>query len=244
MASEKLLVSVILPVYNGEAYLAEAVESVLRQAYRPLEIIIVDDGSIDGTAGVAASFSKNIRYVYQPNAGPSAARNRGLKMAGGDLIGFLDADDLWTEDALDTQLRYLADDPTVQVVVGYTHQIRKTNTSSSVSTYEVFSEAWPALSLGSTIIRKNAFKKIGCFDQTMKFCEDVDWLMRAKETDLPMVIHKNVIQFYRRHDHNLTSQKELGKKYFVTALKMSLDRRRRTGKGKPIELASWYKRDE
>ena len=244
MTTDTMLVSVIIPVYNGEAYLAEAVESVLCQTHRPLEIIIVDDGSTDGTASVASSFADNIHYVYQSNAGPSAARNRGLEMAKGELIGFLDADDLWSENALDIQLAYLAGDPNVEVVVGYTQQIRQTKLSNSASIYEEFSDAWPALLLGSAVIRKNAFEKIGYFDQSMRFCEDVDWLMRAKETGLPMVIHQKVILLYRRHDNNLTNQKELGQKFFVRALKMSLDRRRKAGKGIPTQLSWWFEQEE
>ena len=92
---DKPFVSVIIPAYNGEAYLAEAVESTQRQNYHPLEIIIVDDGSTDGTAQIATSFKGEVRYMYQPNSGgPAAGRNRGLKMARGEVIAFLDQDAL------------------------------------------------------------------------------------------------------------------------------------------------------
>ncbi len=85
MPSDSFFVSVIMPVYNGEAFLAEAALSVQRQHYEPLELIIVDDGSTDGTAEVAANLAGHVRYVYQPNRGAPAARNRGLKMARGNV---------------------------------------------------------------------------------------------------------------------------------------------------------------
>src|SRR5712692_8045370 len=124
MKSDPFFVSVIVPVYNGEAFLAEAVDSIQRQAYQPLETIIVDDGSTDGTAGIAARFKDNVRYVYQSNNGPPAARNKGLKMARGNVIGFLDADDLWSENKLELQLAYLAEDSSVEIVLGHTQYIR------------------------------------------------------------------------------------------------------------------------
>ena len=97
MNSEKPLVSVIMPVYNGAAFLTGAIDNIRRQNYEPLEIIIVDDGSTDSTGQIVASFGSDIRYVYQANQGPAAARNHGLRLATGDLIAFLDVDDLWAE---------------------------------------------------------------------------------------------------------------------------------------------------
>ena len=123
MKSSRPMVTVIIPVYNGEEYLAEDIESVLGQTYHPLEIIVVDDGSTDDTATVASRFKELVRYIYQPNSGPAAARNRGLKMARGEVIGFVDADDLWVENKLDLQLGLLADNPSVQIVIGFAHTV-------------------------------------------------------------------------------------------------------------------------
>ncbi len=101
------MVSAIIPVYNGEAFLADAVKSILKQNYQPLEIIIVDDGSTDSTAQVGARFGDAVRYHYQSNAGPPAARNKGLQMARGNVITFLDVDDLWRNDKLQLQISHL-----------------------------------------------------------------------------------------------------------------------------------------
>ena len=98
------LVSVVIPTYNRAAYLAEAIDSVLNQRYRRLELIVVDDGSTDDTPAVAARYAGAIRYVWQPNSERGAARNHGLRLAQGEFIAFLDSDDLWTPDKLDWDL--------------------------------------------------------------------------------------------------------------------------------------------
>ena len=104
MTAPNFFVSAIIPVYNGEAFLAEAAASIQRQRVDALEIIIVNDGSTDGTAEVIESLQGTIRSASQPNRGPAAARSRGVRMAQGNVIAFLDADDLWPEDKLEIQL--------------------------------------------------------------------------------------------------------------------------------------------
>src|SRR5215203_2881736 len=112
------VVSAIIPVYNSERYLAEAIESVLVQTYPSHEIIVVDDGSIDGSAQVAKRFGSAVRYVFQRQAGVGAARNHGVELAEGRFFAFLDADDLWTKDKLQLQLAAFAADPELEAVFG------------------------------------------------------------------------------------------------------------------------------
>jgi len=95
------LISCIVPVFNGERYLPEALQSILSQSYRPLEIIVADDGATDRTAEIAAAFKARVRYMKQDNAGSAAARNLGIHAASGDLLAFLDADDLWHAEKLE-----------------------------------------------------------------------------------------------------------------------------------------------
>ena len=111
------LASVIIPVYNGELYLAEALDSVFAQDYRPIEVIVVDDGSTDGTATVANEYSQ-VHYLHQPNQGPPVARNTGLSYCTGDLITLLDADDLWVPGKLSMQVAYLEAHPEAGCVIG------------------------------------------------------------------------------------------------------------------------------
>jgi glycosyltransferase involved in cell wall biosynthesis len=236
MKSDPFFVSVITPVYNGEAFLAEAVESIQQQNYHPLEIIIVDDGSTDDTARIAVSFKGNIRYVYQPNSGPPAARNRGLRMARGNVIGFLDADDLWSENKLDLQLAYLAEDSSVEIVLGRTQLMQLTRGVDGKPEFEVSSDPSIALNLGSALFRKSVFDKVGLFDETLYHCDDWDWFMRARELDITMMIHQEVTRLYRRHERNITNQIELGNQYTIKMLKKSLDRRRQKNNGVATSL--------
>src|SRR5215468_9302617 len=98
------LISCIVPVFNGERYVREALDSILAQTHRPLEIIVADDGSTDGSANVVAAFRDGVRYLRQSNQGPSSARNLGIRAALGDFIAFLDADDLWHPQKLQRQM--------------------------------------------------------------------------------------------------------------------------------------------
>src|SRR5262249_3984793 len=109
------LISCIVPVFNGECYLRETLESILAQTYQPLELIVVDDGSTDGTAAVAAGYGARIRYLWQAHAGALAARNRGLSAAQGEFIAFLDADDLWHHNKLARQIARLRERPAIDL---------------------------------------------------------------------------------------------------------------------------------
>src|SRR6187549_3720033 len=110
MTEERPLVSIIVPVYNGERYLRAALESIFAQTYRPLEVIVVDDGSVDDSGVIAQSFPE-VRYIRQENQGVAAARNHGIETARGEFYAFLDQDDLWTPEKLTVQISYLLNDP-------------------------------------------------------------------------------------------------------------------------------------
>src|SRR5262249_17267514 len=115
LGMEQSLVSCIVPVFNGERYLGETLDSILAQTYRPREIIVVDDGSTDGTAAVVAAYGKRVTSVWQANAGEMAARNRGLTRARGEFIAFLDADDLWHPEKLARQIARFQERPEIDL---------------------------------------------------------------------------------------------------------------------------------
>ncbi len=245
MLENKPLVSVIIPVYNGEAFLGEAIASIKQQSHHPLEIIIVDDGSTDGTAKIATNFNADVNYLYQQNSGPPAARNNGLRIAKGNVIGFLDADDLWADNKLELQLSILAENPSVEIVLGHTQYIRvREGVKESQPKFEKYPDKWPALSFGGAIIRKSAFDKVGLLDEGLPYNDDVDWFLRAKELGISMIIHQDVTQYYRRHEQNITNQSNLNHSYFVSAFKKSLDRRRKSGEGVVIPIPKWLKSDD
>jgi len=229
MAAVRFSVSAIIPVYNGERFLAEAVASVLRQRHRPLEVIVVDDGSTDGTAAVIAGLGDAVRVVYQPNQGPAAARNAGLELARGDVIAFLDADDWWSEDKLQIQLAHLADDPQVEIVLGRLQLLRQVEPADGGPRYEPLGEPRVALSLGVALVRQPLFERVGRFDPAFRYADDWDWFMRARELDVAMRLHPEVTLFCRRHEHNLTNRRDLDNHYTLRMLKQSLNRRRQCG---------------
>lgn len=118
--STETTVSVIIPTYNYGRFVTQAVDSVLAQTYRPLEVIVVDDGSTDDTRQRLAPYGDRIRYVYQQNAGPEAARNTGLELAQGEFVAFLDPDDYWLPGKLEIQVRWLQKEPTAVMVCSRT----------------------------------------------------------------------------------------------------------------------------
>src|SRR5437763_1684360 len=120
--SANSIISAIIPVCNCERYLAEAIESVVGQHYRPIEIILVDDGSTDRSAEVAKQFSTSIRYHYQAHGGAGAARNAGVDLAIGEFLAFLDADDLWVKNKLTLQMAAFDADDSLDIVFGHVQQ--------------------------------------------------------------------------------------------------------------------------
>lgn len=220
------LLSVIIPVWNGEPFLAGAVASVVNQGWPALEILIVDDGSTDRTRDVAAALQAPIRCLAQSNAGPAAARNRGLAEARGDLIAFLDVDDLWSPDKTAIQAALLARDPAAGIAQGYTQVVRCSTAPDGTWHDEPCLAPYLAHSLGAALVRAAVFRRVGLLDEGQRYCDDVDWFLRAAECGIRKVVHRDVVQLYRRHGQNLTRRRDLDRHYLLRALKRSLDRRR------------------
>ena len=187
---ENPLVSVIIPNYNHARFLGGAIRSVLEQTYRPVEIIVVDDGSTDNSADVAAAFGDQIRYIYQTNAGLSAARNTGLRAAKGELIGVLDADDMYEPNFLETLVAALQADPEADgVYCGYRFVDEANNPLPQIENRPVPpGELYTALLDGnffvpeSVFLRRRVYNDVGFFDESLRACEDWDvWLRAAKK---------------------------------------------------------------
>lgn len=244
MKSDPFFVSVIIPVYNGEAFLAEAVASIRHQDYEPLEIIIVDDGSTDGTAELVAGLGEDIRYVYQCNGGPAAARNKGLAMARGDIIAFLDADDLWPSDKLQIQITRLVKDPKVEIVLGRIKYISLPGARKTRMQFEGPDNTVAYVQLGSGVYRRSVFDIVGVFDETLRYSEDHDWFLRAREQGVSLTIIKEVTLYYRLHGHNMTRANDPSNFNITEILKKSLDRRRQQNDGLVQPLPKFYEFDE
>jgi len=177
-------VSVIIPTYNRESHLVEAIESVLDQSFQDFEVIIVDDGSTDGTAQIAEKYRNNLTYYYQKNKGPAAARNFGIKQAHGTFIAFLDSDDLWLPKKLETQINLIKTNP--QIRICYTDEIWirngvRVNQKKVHRKYSgwIFPRCLPLciISPSSVIIHRDVLDKVGLFNEDLIVCEDYElWL--------------------------------------------------------------------
>jgi len=230
------LLSVVVPVYNAADFIAEAIDCIFSQEYRNLEVIIVDDGSTDGTASALPPREARLRYLRQENRGAASARNYGLRAARGELITFLDADDLWSANAIDVLTRYLVGHQDIEIAMGRLQYARHVPSfPPGKFRLEPFAEPCISLSLDAGVFRRSVFDKVGYFDVSMRTSEDIDWFMRAREAGVAIHFLEDVVLFYRRHDHNLTQDRDVSHSDFARALKKSLDRRRLTkGEANPL----------
>jgi len=230
MADPTPSVSIIIPAYNCEEFLAEAVASVAIQSPPVAEIIIIDDGSTDNTPAIARAAHPLVRCVRQANRGPAAARNVGIKMAGGEIIGFLDADDLWCEGQVARQLERLVADPSAGVVKGMTLFTRKTDNPDGPSRYETFGEPVLYANLCGALYRREVFERAGLLNEELRFGEDVDWTMRARERGIITRVYDQVTQYHRRHSGNMTRGRNFKELNGFEVIRLVLSRRRQERK--------------
>jgi glycosyltransferase involved in cell wall biosynthesis len=212
-----MTVSVIIPVYNGAAYLAEAITSALQQTYAPYEVIVVDDGSTDGSAAVAEAFVPRVRVIRQANAGCGAARNTGVRNASGSLLAFLDADDLWTPEKLAWQVAALDETPAPELVFG---RVAIFDSATPTETREVYE----GIIAGAMLVTRAAFDRVGGFTIERGVGEFIDWYARVQECGLPVRLLPQVVMRRRLHAENMTRSADTRAAY-LTVLRAALQRR-------------------
>jgi glycosyltransferase involved in cell wall biosynthesis len=210
--------SVVIPVLNGERFLGEAIQSVLAQSYRPIEVIVVDDGSTDGSVGVARSFP-GVRVLEEGHAGPAVARNIGARAATGEFLAFHDADDVLPPDKLEVQIRFLLEHPDTGCVLGrqalmLEPQVEMPDwakiTPDVAERYPDVAE-FGAVPLISMVMRRSLFLECGGFDPSYVHGEDADYLMRVRQR-APVATLDSVVLERRIHSGNLSHD--------VTALRL------------------------
>lgn len=227
MMENKLLVSVIIPVYNCERYIAKAIESVLSQTYRPIEIIVVDDGSTDGSAEVVKAFGSSVHYCYQANNGIGAARNKGINLARGNFLAFLDADDLWVEDKLMQQMAVFDNDSSLDIVFGHIIHFLSPELDEDIKNRRYCPrEKMPGYSASTMLIKHIAFKRAGQFAISWKVGEFIDWYLKAMEQSLKSFLLQEVVTKRRIHLNNSWARERDSRTDYIKILKKSLDRRR------------------
>lgn len=224
----KPLVSVIIPVYNGEKFLAEAIESVLAQTYRPIEILVIDDGSTDGSAVVAKSFPEPVHYFYQCTSDVSTTRNTGVKKAMGSFYAFLDADDLWLYDKLALQMKALESNSDLHIVFGYvSHFFSPDLDEITKQKISCPTENMPGYHPGTMLVSRDSFLRVGLFDPNLNCGEFLDWYSKAKENGLKSLLLPEVVMKRRIHNANRGVRDREIQTGYVRAIKAALDRRRK-----------------
>jgi glycosyltransferase involved in cell wall biosynthesis len=214
-------VSVIIPTYNRASMVIEAVESVLNQTYKDIELIVVDDGSTDNTEDVLRPYFGRITYIKQENRGNAAARNMGLKEAKGELIAFNDSDDLWVEDKLEKEVRYLEEHPDVDmvcgngIIFGNTKDAGRLVISQSraeslerkgISIKDIFMKS--TIRTPTVVIRKMVIDALGGFDGNLRVCVDGDFSLRLLGGGYKATFINDVFFKLRKHDDNLSADRE------------------------------------
>lgn len=220
-------VTVIIPVHNGAAHLVAAIESVFAQTLQPASVIVVDDGSTDATAEVAARFGARIRYLRQDQTGAAAARNSGVRRAETDCIAFLDADDLWMPTKLELQhaLLHAAEAPTM--IFGHTKQFASPELSPEETAALKFDpNPMPAITASALLIRTSDFFAAGPFDELLATGEFIEWYARARDRGLTSLVPPDIVVRRRLHRDNHGRRRRDARPDYVRALKSVLDRRR------------------
>jgi glycosyltransferase involved in cell wall biosynthesis len=201
-------ISCVVPVYNGARFLAEALDSILAQTLPPTEIIVVDDGSTDATTEVVNAYARHVTYLWQANAGPASARNRGIALATGNFISFLDADDLWHKTKLERQHRVLTSNPAAGICITYLQNFWVTELSHERDRMRDhdFAKPMPGYVCQCLLARRSAFDAVGRFDETKRLGEDQDWYLRAERAGVVREIVPEPLVYRRIHDQNTTYQ--------------------------------------
>ena len=222
-------VSVIIPTYNRKHTLGRAIESIISQTIKPLEIIIVDDGSNDGTREWIKQEYPFIKYLNQNNSGVSASRNRGIFSANGNWIAFLDSDDEWTPEKLERQLSILSSDK--EAVFCHTNEIwiRNGTRVNQMRKHEkyggyIFEKCLDMcrISPSSSIIKKEVFDHIGYFDESLIVCEDYDLWLRIAAHYKILFLDQPLIKKYGGHVDQLSRVKGGIEKYRIQSLEKIL----------------------
>jgi glycosyltransferase involved in cell wall biosynthesis len=219
-------VSTIIPAYNAERYLGEAIDSVLAQTAVPRQLIVVDDGSSDATAAVAAGFDA-VTLLTGLHAGVGAALNRGVAAVSEQYVAFLDADDLWLPEKLEKQLAAIERPAAAQLVFGSMESFYSPDASAELMRRIACpTQPVPGYAVGTLLTRRSVLEQVGAFETTLRVGHFIDWYNRAVDLKLTQVVLADVVLRRRLHGDNLSLREPAARTDFARVAKAALDRRR------------------
>ena len=223
------LVSVVVPVFNGERYIQEAIESVYSQTYSNLEIIVVDDGSTDSSATKLAKF-KSITYKQQNNSGPAVARNLGVQLARGEYIAFLDQDDVWMPRKLEEQVACFSEAPNFGLVSCCQRTILDGNQSNvplSVFMHLKMKNSHDVVSAcpSAMMIRRSVLDMMGGFNENYPFYSEADLILRLKASQYLCWVSPKTLLLKRFHENNLSYRTNITQRELLSIVRDSLKRK-------------------
>lgn len=216
-----------IPVRDGEAYLAEAIESVLAQTHACEQLVVVDNGSTDRSAEVARGYGARVEVVLEPQPGIGAARNAALRVARGSHIAFLDADDLWEPSKTALQLAAFEGDPELRLVFGHVQQFVSPDLcEAQAAELSVPAGPQPGAYLGAMLASRGAVEAIGPWAEEVKVSDGLAFMLRARELGLKQAMLPEVVTLRRVHGENHSIHNRGERAEFARLLKQSIDRRR------------------
>lgn len=220
-------ISVVVPCHNYARFLPDALESIYAQTVQPLEVIVIDDGSSDGSADIAESYHADVRVIRQEKQGISGARNAGVGAARGDLIAFLDADDLWLDDSLATRLAVFRDDPSTDCVFGEMEQFICPNADSEVRARLFCPPGSVAARFpGTMLVRRSVFDRVGLFDGKLRVGEMIDWMSRLNSESIVIKTVETCVLRRRIHGANTVLSLPDNRSDYLRALQAAIQRRK------------------
>ena len=202
------LVSCIVPVFNGERFLAQTLASIRAQTYESLEIVVVDDGSTDGTPAVVAAQGGPVAYLRQNNRGQAAARNAGVRAARGEFVAFLDADDLWEPAKLARQMARLRQAPPIDLCLTRFQNFWMPELADEARRYRDDPVARPSAAwcIGTLLAPRRVLDRFGPFDERLRLGPNITWFLRAAGRGARIEVVPDVLMRRRLHADNTTRQ--------------------------------------
>ncbi len=222
-----LKVSVIICVYNGERFLAEAIQSVRDQDFENIQLVVVNDGSTDKTEDIINSFDNLTLVSHKTNQGHPGAKNSGLAVAEGEFICFLDADDRWSNQKISIQLAFHQENP--EILFSFTAETFCFENGAEAPNWtrkQAFQSDHIAYCSGSMMFHKAAFKIVGEFNPSYRNGDATDWIFRAKDHGLYSGEINQVLLYRRIHGNNLSNRVGEENKTLFAVLKSSIDRQK------------------